>query len=43
MNVLDLPGLFFLDTGIFVYSFDATAPQKQQTARQLIRDALGTR
>jgi predicted nucleic acid-binding protein len=42
MNVLDLPGLFFLDTNIFVYSFDATAPQKQQTARNLIHNALGT-
>ena len=42
MNVLDLPGFFFLDTNIFVYSFDETAPQKQQTARSLIRNALGT-
>ena len=42
MNVLDLPGLFFLDTNVFVYSFDDSAPQKQQTARGLIRDALGT-
>jgi predicted nucleic acid-binding protein len=42
MNILDLPGLFFLDTNIFVYSFDATAPQKQQTARSLIRNALAT-
>lgn len=42
MNGVDLPGLFFLDTNIFVYSFDATAPHKQQVARDLIQHALRT-
>ncbi len=40
MNVADLPGLYFLDTNVFVYSFDDSAPEKQKTARQLIQDAL---
>ncbi len=31
---------FFLDTNIIVYSFDSTAPEKQATARELIRRAL---
>lgn len=34
---------FFLDTNIFVYSFDSRAPQKAKRARQLIRRALETR
>jgi predicted nucleic acid-binding protein len=42
MNVVDLPGLFFLDTNVFVYSFDAMAVAKQQIARQLIKDGLQT-
>ena len=42
MNGVDLGRLFFLDTTIFVYSFDATAPHKQQVARDLIRHALRT-
>lgn len=33
---------FFLDTNIFVYSFDQSAPAKAQKAAQLIRDALTT-
>ena len=33
---------FFLDTNIFVYSFDQSAPAKARRARQLIRDALTT-
>jgi len=40
MNVADLPGLYFLDTNIFVYTFDDSTPQKQQIARQLIKHAL---
>lgn len=40
MNVADYPGLLFLDTNIFVYSFDQTVPEKQQLARRLIQDAL---
>lgn len=31
---------FFLDTNIFVYSFDRSAPQKSQKSVQLIRKAL---
>lgn len=31
---------YFLDTNIFVYSFDETAPEKQKIAQQLIQDAL---
>ncbi len=33
---------FFLDTNIFVYSFDQTAPSKAKLATQLIRKALTT-
>ncbi|MCX6049233.1 MAG: PIN domain-containing protein [Chloroflexi bacterium] len=42
MNAAELSGLFFLDTNIFVYSFDLSAPIKQQIARQWIEDALRT-
>ena len=42
MNVDNLPGLFFLDTNVFVYSFDASDPEKQTMARDLIHDALRT-
>lgn len=33
---------FFLDTNIFVYSFDAGSPRKSTAAFKLIRDALKT-
>jgi predicted nucleic acid-binding protein len=33
---------FFIDTNIFVYSFDQTAPSKSAVASQLIRKALTT-
>lgn len=33
---------FFLDTNIFVYSFDGQAPQKSLRATELIRGALAT-
>ncbi len=33
---------FFLDTNIFVYSFDQAAPVKARRATQLIREALTT-
>lgn len=33
---------FFLDTNIFVYSFDQSAPAKARKAVQLIREALTT-
>ncbi|MEA3338152.1 MAG: PIN domain-containing protein [Chloroflexota bacterium] len=42
MNVADMPGMHFLDTNILVYSFDRTAPAKQEMARDLIRNALKT-
>jgi predicted nucleic acid-binding protein len=35
-------GRFFIDTNIFVYSFDQTAPAKSRLANQLIRKALAT-
>jgi len=35
-------GRFFIDTNIFVYSFDQTAPAKARLAAQLIRKALTT-
>ncbi len=31
---------FFLDTNIFVYTFDQNAPQKQARALELVQDAL---
>jgi predicted nucleic acid-binding protein len=34
---------FFLDTNIFVYSFDARHPAKQRTAQNLIDKALSAR
>ena len=34
---------FFLDTNIFVYSFDGSATAKATRAKQLIRDALTSR
>lgn len=36
-------GRFFLDTNVFVYSFDASVPAKARRARQLIRRAVATR
>lgn len=38
-----MSGKFFLDTNIFVYSFDGSAPKKAQRAAQLIRQAIQTR
>jgi predicted nucleic acid-binding protein len=34
---------FFLDTNIFVYSFDGNAPQKSSRASELIREAVRSR
>ncbi|MFQ5627553.1 MAG: PIN domain-containing protein [bacterium] len=34
---------YFLDTNIFVYSFDARSPEKQKKAQKLIDEALNTR
>lgn len=42
MSVGDLPGLFFLDTNLFVYSFDASVPDKQRQAQFWIDAALRT-
>ncbi len=36
-------GRFFLDTNIFVYSFDVNSPRKAAQARTLIRSAIETR
>jgi len=36
-------GRFFLDTNVFVYSFDAGAPAKARRARELIGQAVATR
>jgi predicted nucleic acid-binding protein len=35
-------GRFFLDTNVFVYSFDGSAPAKARRALQLIRGAVET-
>ena len=43
MNVANLSGQFFLDTNILVYTFDTTAPEKQQIAQQLVSDAVSTK
>jgi predicted nucleic acid-binding protein len=37
-----MSGRFFLDTNIFVYSFDASSPKKAAQAQKLIRNALET-
>jgi predicted nucleic acid-binding protein len=37
-----MSGRFFLDTNIFVYSFDQSAAAKSKRAAQLIREALTT-
>lgn len=42
MNVTDLRGTFFLDTNVLIYSFDASAPQKQEVAREIIQYAIQT-
>jgi predicted nucleic acid-binding protein len=35
-----MPGKYFLDTNIVVYSFDTTSPRKQARAKKLIKNAL---
>lgn len=37
-----MPDKFFLDTNVIVYSFDASAPEKRQRARELIAEALSS-
>ena len=38
-----MSGRFFLDTNIFVYSFDASSPKKAVQSTKLIRSAIETR
>jgi len=38
-----MSGRFFLDTNIFVYSFDASSPKKAGKSTKLIRSAIETR
>jgi predicted nucleic acid-binding protein len=38
-----MSGRFFLDTNIFVYSFDASSPKKAAQATKLIRKGIETR
>lgn len=35
-----MSGRYFLDTNIFVYTFDSQAPAKKQRARQLVQQAI---
>jgi predicted nucleic acid-binding protein len=42
MSAAEVQGLFLLDTNIFIYSFDVTAPEKQQQAKLWIEAALRT-
>lgn len=42
MNAANMKGLFFLDTNIFVYTFDRSSPDKQIVAREWVRQALLT-
>lgn len=37
-----MPAEFFLDTNVFVYTFDASAPAKNARATDLVRTALET-
>jgi predicted nucleic acid-binding protein len=37
-----MSGKFFLDTNVFVYVFDTTAPAKAKKASRLVRDAVDT-
>jgi predicted nucleic acid-binding protein len=38
-----MSGRFFLDTNIFVYTFDASAPAKAEKAMALVKHAIKTR
>ncbi len=38
-----MSGNFFLDTNLFVYSFDVNPPKKARRANELIREAISTR
>lgn len=38
-----MPGRFFLDTNVFVYTFDTASPAKRAIGRELVERALATR
>ena len=42
MNADSVKGLFFLDTNVFVYTFDPTSPDKRRASREWVRQALLT-
>lgn len=42
MNATSVKGFFFLDTNVFVYTFDRSAPEKQTVSREWVRQALRT-
>lgn len=42
MNADSIKGLFFLDTNVFIYTFDRTDVDKQRVAREWVRQALLT-
>jgi predicted nucleic acid-binding protein len=42
MSAVEPKGRFFLDTNVFVYSFDRESQQKQAISRHLIATALST-
>lgn len=35
-----MSGKYFLDTNILIYTFDSHSPEKQRTAKELVRNAL---
>jgi predicted nucleic acid-binding protein len=37
-----MSGRFFLDTNIFIYSFDASSPKRAAESKKLIRTTIGT-
>jgi predicted nucleic acid-binding protein len=42
MNAANVKGMFFLDTNVFVYTFDREDQDKQRVAREWVRQALLT-
>lgn len=40
MNAAKLPGQFFIDTNVLVYTFDDTAPKKRDAARKIVAEGL---
>lgn len=43
MNAADVRGRFFLDTNLFVYTFDTTSASKRRVAQQWVHTALVSR